>query len=96
MRIMTLCEKAQVDFDSFCEVSVVSKQQLWGGKIIAALDRQHPRDLFDIRNLLTGNGITTEIKNGLIFFMLCSKRPIHELLSPQIIDQQTILNSQFN
>jgi predicted nucleotidyltransferase component of viral defense system len=96
LRIMTLCEKAQVDFDSFCEVSVVSKQQLWGGKIIAALDRQHPRDLFDIRNLLTGNGITTEIKNGLIFFMLCSKRPIHELLSPQIIDQQTILNSQFN
>ena len=51
-RTMTLCEKAQEEFDSFCEISVVSSKQLWGGKIAAALDRQHPRDLFDINNLL--------------------------------------------
>jgi hypothetical protein len=29
---------------------MVSRKQLWGGKINAALDRQHPRDLFDIKN----------------------------------------------
>jgi len=47
-----LCDKAQEIFDKFCEVRTVSQKQLWGGKIIAALDRQHPRDLFDIRNMI--------------------------------------------
>lgn len=46
-----LCDKAQDIFDTFCKIRTVSKKQLWGGKINAALDRQHPRDLFDVKNL---------------------------------------------
>ncbi|HED06714.1 MAG TPA: nucleotidyl transferase AbiEii/AbiGii toxin family protein [Ignavibacteria bacterium] len=46
-----LCHKAQEIFDSFCEIQVVPDAQLFGGKIVAALDRQHPRDLFDIKKL---------------------------------------------
>jgi predicted nucleotidyltransferase component of viral defense system len=42
---MTLCSKAQNDFEAFCVVPVVTFGQLFGSKIIAALDRQHPRDL---------------------------------------------------
>jgi predicted nucleotidyltransferase component of viral defense system len=94
-RLMPLCEKAQEKFDSFCEISVVSTKQLWGGKIVAALDRQHPRDLFDINNLLTGTGFTEDIKSGFIFFILCSKRPIHEVLSPQLINHEAVFSSQF-
>ena len=45
---MRLCAKAQEDFDSFCEIQVVEMGHLFGGKICAALDRQHPRDLFDV------------------------------------------------
>lgn len=95
-RLMPLCEKAQEEFDSFCEISVVSSKQLWGGKIVAALDRQHPRDLFDINNLLRGTGFTEDIKSGFLFFLLCSKRPIHEVLSPQLINQEAVFSSQFN
>jgi len=94
-RLMPLCEKAQEKFDSFCEISVVSAKQLWGGKIVAALDRQHPRDLFDINNLLTGTGFTEDIKSGFVFFLLCSKRPIHEVLSPQLINHEAVFGSQF-
>jgi predicted nucleotidyltransferase component of viral defense system len=94
-RLMPLCEKAQNEFDCFCEMHVVSKEQLWGGKIIAALDRQHPRDLFDINNLLSTNGLTNDIKRGFLFFLLCSKRPIHELLNPQLINQKVVFTSQF-
>jgi predicted nucleotidyltransferase component of viral defense system len=53
---VVLCDKAQESFDKFCEVKTVSQKQLWGGKIIAALDRQHPRDLFDIKNFINKIG----------------------------------------
>ncbi|MFA5650632.1 MAG: nucleotidyl transferase AbiEii/AbiGii toxin family protein [Proteiniphilum sp.] len=91
-----LCDKAQETFDKFCEVRIVSKKQLWGGKIIAALDRQHPRDLFDIKNFIKEIGYSTEIKEGFIFFLLCSRRPIQELLIPHLIDQSAVFESQFN
>ena len=44
---VTLCEKTQEEFYAFCEIDVVPIGQLYGGKICAALDRQHPRYLFD-------------------------------------------------
>jgi hypothetical protein len=93
---MILCNKAQEVFDRFCEMSIVSTGQLWGGKINAALDRQHPRDLFDIKNLFDGIGYTDEIKTGFLFFLLCANRPIHELLNPKYIDQRTVFESQFS
>jgi predicted nucleotidyltransferase component of viral defense system len=93
--LMTLCDNAQETFDKFCEVRTVSQKQLWGGKINAALDRQHPRDLFDVRNLINEIGYSTDIKEGVVFFLLCGKRPIHELLKPQPIDQSVIFESQF-
>ncbi len=93
--LKVLCDKAQEVFDKFCEVRTVSQKQLWGGKIIAALDRQHPQDLFDIRNLINEIGYSTEIKEGFIFFLLCSKRPMQELLNPHLIDQSIVFESQF-
>ncbi len=67
----------------------------WGGKIVAALDRQHPRDLFDIRNLLNRTGFTIEIMEGFLFFLLCSNRPMHEILRPKLSDQKSAFNNQF-
>jgi predicted nucleotidyltransferase component of viral defense system len=93
--LVILCDKAQETFDKFCEVRMISRKQLWGGKINAALDRQHPRDLFDIRNLINEVGYSTDIKEGVIFFLLCGKRPIHELLNPHYIDQSAVFESQF-
>ncbi len=74
---------------------MVSLKQLWGGKIIAALDRQHPRDLFDIRNLMNEVSYSADIKEGFIFFLLCSKRPMQELLKPRHVDQHAVFESQF-
>lgn len=91
--LVILCDKAQEIFDKFCEVRMVSRKQLWGGKINAALYRQHPRDLFDIQNLINEVGYSQEIKEGFIFFLLCGKRPIHELLNPHDIDQTAVFES---
>ena len=91
-----LCNSAQKIFDRFCEVTTVSAGQLWGGKVNAALDRQHPRDLFDIMNLFSDSGFTDEIKTGFIFFLICGNRPIHELLSPKRLNQRLVFESQFS
>jgi len=93
--VRVLCEKAQEEYNAFCEIAVVPLGQLYGGKICAALDRQHPRDLFDIKYLLANEGMTEEIKTGFIFCLLGAKRPISELLAPNFIDQKSALEKQF-
>jgi predicted nucleotidyltransferase component of viral defense system len=92
---MVLCNSAQEEFDAFCAIQVVSIGQLYGGKICAALDRQHPRDLFDVKLLLENEGLTEEIKIGLILCILSSNRPIHELLNPNLLDQSQAFINQF-
>lgn len=94
--IKILCEKAQDTFDSYCQIQVVPAGQLFGGKIVAALDRQHPRDLFDVNKMFDNTGYTEEIHNGFLFCLLSSKRPIHEILQPGFINQKTVLESQFS
>src|SRR5699024_2126583 len=53
-----LCQRAQQEFKTFAEIQLVEKGHLYGGKICAALDRQHPRDLFDIKQMLSDDGFT--------------------------------------
>ncbi len=90
-----LCEKAQEEFDAFGVMPIVPIEQLYGGKICAALDRQHPRDLFDVKLLLDNEGFTEQIKRGFIFCLLCSSRPMHEILHPNLIDQRAAFEQQF-
>jgi hypothetical protein len=66
-----------------------------GGKLCAALDRQHPRDLFDTKLLLENVGFTDEIKRGFMFALISSNRPTHEMLEPNLLDQQTAFENQF-
>jgi len=92
---MQLCERAQEAFDAFCEIQVVPSGQLHGGKICAALDRQHPRDLFDVKSLLDNEGFNDEIKKGFLFGLLSSKRPLYELLYPNLLDQRSAMANQY-
>jgi hypothetical protein len=55
---------------------------LYAGKIVAALDRQHPRDLFDVRDLLANEGITPELRTAFIVYLLSHNRPFAEVLAP--------------
>ncbi len=62
------------------EIQVVSFADLYAGKIVAALDRQHPRDLFDIRDLLANEGITDELRKAFVVYLVSHSRPMHEVL----------------
>ncbi len=90
-----LCEAAQEQFDIFCAIDVVAIGQLYGGKLVAALDRQHPRDLFDVNLLLAKEGFTDEVKIGFLYALLSSKRPIVEILFPNFISQSQTFITQF-
>jgi|SRR6056297_428294 len=94
--ILPLSNAAQKRFSMFCEMPIVSIGQLFGGKIVAALDRQHPRDLFDVKKMLDSYGYSPEINKGFIFSLLSSKRPIHEILNPSFLNHEATLNSQFS
>ena len=90
-----LCEAAQEQFDVFCAMPLVPLAQLYGGKLCAALDRQHPRDLFDVKLLFESEGFTDEIKQGFILGLVSSNRPTHEMLDPHLLDQRTAFENQF-
>ncbi len=91
-----LCAKAQAMFDSFCAISVVDVGQLYGGKICAALDRQHPRDLFDIKYFLEHHTLDRHIMKGFIFCLIGSDRPMNELIRPNLLNQKKTLEVQFD
>jgi predicted nucleotidyltransferase component of viral defense system len=93
---LPLCDKTQESFDAFCFMPIMPMGQLFGGKIVAALDRQHPRDLFDVKYLLETEGFTEEIKEGFLLCLLCSDRPIHEIIRPNFQDQRSAHENQFS
>ena len=88
-----LCEKAQKEFGLYCEAVIVPMTLLYGGKIAAALSRQHPRDLFDVKYM---EYPLAETREGLLFCLLGSDRPLHESFAPNLIDQNDALVNQFN
>ena len=94
-RLMPLSDAAQNEFNKFTEITVVSNAELFGGKICAALDRQHPRDLFDIHQLFSNGGITEEIKEGFIASLLSHPKSINEVLQPTIHNQKKAFDNQF-
>lgn len=71
------------DAFGFAEMQVVSFPDLYAGKIMAALDRQHPRDLFDIRDLLANEGINDDLRRAFIVYLISHDRPISEVLVPR-------------
>lgn len=88
-----LCARAQNEFQMGCKARIVSFSQLYGGKITAALSRQHPRDLFDCKYMEIDN--FKDVKDGFMLCLLGSDKPIIESLRPNSIDQTEALEKQF-
>lgn len=70
------------DAFGFAQMRVVSLPDLYAGKIVAALTRQHPRDLFDVRDLLANEGVSEELRNAFIVYVISGDRSIAVTLAP--------------
>ena len=80
--VMSVAEGVEAQF-GFAEMAVVSFDDLYAGKLVAALDRQHPRDLFDVRYLLANEGITHTLRQAFLVYIVSHNRPALETLSPR-------------
>lgn len=94
VRQMPICELGEEEF-GFVEIPVVSLGDLYGGKICAALDRQHPRDLYDVLLLTQNEGITEEIRKSTIAYLLSHRKPISDLLNPKFKEIERIFEKEF-
>lgn len=94
-RQLELAPKMSEIVGASAEMAVLSREELYGGKFCAALDRQHPRDLFDVAQFFGGGGTVDDVKGGFIALALGHNRPLHEMLAPNMLDQSETFASQF-
>ncbi len=80
-RLMRTTDAVEDAF-GFVATNVLAFDDLYAGKLHAALDRQHPRDLFDVKLLYKYEGLTDELFRVFLVYAACSNRPMHELLAP--------------
>ncbi|MEP2942671.1 MAG: nucleotidyl transferase AbiEii/AbiGii toxin family protein [Sneathiella sp.] len=90
-----ISDAVQDEYGVFAAMNIVPEDELWGGKICAALDRQHPRDLFDMANFFESGHTLSEVRDGFLLAFLGHNRPFHEVLAPSKIDQSAAYERQF-
>ncbi len=79
----------------FASARLVSFHDLYAGKLLAALDRQHPRDLFDVRGLLDNEGIDDRLRQAFLAYLISHDRPIAELLEARPKDLGATFRTEF-
>jgi predicted nucleotidyltransferase component of viral defense system len=95
VKLLQVKDEVQERFKKFAAIQVVSDAELYGGKICATLDRQHPRDLFDVYLLFQESGYNEDIKNGFIQALVSHMRTMNEVLEPHLLDQRSAIERQF-
>jgi hypothetical protein len=67
-------------FTTELDAPILAVPELYGSKLVAALDRQHPRDLFDVLGLFEHVGLTPEVVECFVCYLAGHNRPVHEVL----------------
>lgn len=86
--------RAEAEF-GFAEVPVLSFEDLYAGKIVAALDRQHPRDLFDAKLLLGAEGISERLFRAFLVYLISHDGSLARLVNPRVKPIQQLFEQQF-
>ncbi len=80
VRHMRLVETARRVLRADVTLPVLHADELYAGKLAASVDRQHPRDLFDIAELNAHGGIGAGLRRCFVAYLACHNRPLHEVL----------------
>ena len=95
--LLSVVGRVTEEFGEFIDnVPIASFHDVYAGKICAALNRQHPRDLFDIKLLLEEEGLTDNLRQAFVIYLACDVRPINELLNPNRLNISTLYINEFN
>ena len=96
VRTVSLTPNARETLQADLEIPVVSLEDAYGGKLVAAMDRQHPRDLFDVMQLFAHEGITAGIRRTFVVYLASHNRPVHEVLFPSLRDIRQEFENNFS
>ncbi len=94
-KVRSLSPRAVKELKREISVQCLSMADTYGGKICAALDRQHPRDLYDVKYLFANEGITEEVKDSFLYYLISHNRPIDEILNPNFKDINEVYEREF-
>lgn len=95
VRTAPLTPNARQTLRADLNIPVVSVEDMYGGKLVAAMDRQHPRDLFDVMLLLAHEGLTPSIRRAFVVYLASHNRPVHEVLFPSFRDIRSDYENNF-
>jgi len=90
-----LCEKAQSEFFTDIELPLLQPDEIYGSKLVSAMDRQHPRDLFDVLGMYESVGLTADIVECFVAYLAGHNRPIHEVLFANQLDLTQAYQNEF-
>lgn len=94
-QIKSLCKKCIELFETSMEIRTLSNADLYGGKICAALDRQHPRDIFDMYMFFKHEDFDSKVRKAFIIYLISHPRPMIELLNPGLKDFRSVYENEF-
>ena len=86
---------AQELFTTDIALPLLDPAELYGGKLVAAMDRQHPRDMFDVLKMLERFGWQSSFVDCFVAYLAGHKRPVHEVLFPRKLPLEPAFSNEF-
>ena len=80
VRPLPLVPEAEALFTTAVAIPALALEELYGSKLVAAMDRQHPRDIFDVMHMLTRFGWREAFVDCFVAYLAGHNRPLHEVL----------------
>jgi len=82
----SLVPRASTMFSAEVSLPTLALDDLYGSKLVAAMDRQQPRDLFDVWRMYETAGLTDGAVECFVTYLAGHNRPMDEVLSPRLKD----------
>lgn len=79
----------------FARIAVLATDDVYAGKLVAALDRQHPRDLFDVMLLFENEGLTDSLFTAFLAYLVGHKGNMADTLNPNRKPLEKLYKEQF-
>jgi len=95
VNLSSLKPAVEDEFNVELELPLLATEELYGSKLVAAMDRQHPRDLFDVLGLYNSSGLTAGVVDCFVGYLAGHNRPVHEVLFPSNSDINDAFNNEF-
>lgn len=89
------CDTIKRKYETVLNINTLSFEDLYAGKFCAALDRQHPRDLFDVMIFFQHHKISDRLKKAFLVYVISGSRPIAEFINPNRLDQRISFENEF-